>query len=366
MSACVVALGACGAKVLMKAINEGVVNVEDSIMVNSTSKDFPSEYSGQKIIISPNNMGCGKERSISKAYTLNIIKKNVFEQIDFSKYSSVYILSSSEGGTGSGSAPLLAQWFEQVLKKNVHLVIFTGFNEDVRGISNTIEFFKEIKDNIICHTISNAAFLNESNGNKARAEELANEEFVKKFRILSGQTLIPGDQNIDDTDIIKLANTHGYTSVEYKELDKSLGDSSDYDKIIKRMIYESKSIKSENHCASKLGVIFNLNETSQEALTDIFGVLKDNYGMSYECFKHIQYDGKKEYIAFIASGMKLPIDEMTKLYDTYLEQSKMINKDSDSFFEKMRSLELLEDNKKFDMIQPLKKGISTEEFLSNF
>lgn len=361
----VLGVGAAGNKAVFDAVKSGVIDVDDTVLLNSTSKDFPEDYTGKKIILSPMNVGCGKEREISKAYTVNAIKNNILEIEDIDKYSTVFIVSSVEGGTGSGSATLLAQYFNQVMVKNVHIFCFLGFEDDARGMSNTVEFFKEITDNVIVHTISNAAFLSETDGNKTRAEELANMEFINMYKVLSGQLLVPGNQNIDDTDIIKLSNTYGYTMVEYKELDKSLGDSSDYDKIIKRMIYESKSIKTDEPSATKIGLILNLKDESKEVLRDVFSVLKDTYGTPYEVFKHIQYDGKKEYIAFIISGMKLPLGAVTKVYDNYVANSKLIDKNNDKFFDSIKNMDLLEEDKRFDMIQPIRKGISADEFLSN-
>lgn len=360
-------LGAAGNKAVFDAIQSGVLKEEDTVLVNSTSKDFPEGYNGKKIIISPKNVGCGKEREVSKAYTINAIKNKEFEKIEnLNKYSTVFLVSSVEGGTGSGAVPVLAQYFSQVLLKDTHCVSLTGFATDVRGLANTVEYFREIKNNIICHTISNASFLNEANGNRERAEELANKEFAKRYKVISGDMIIPGNQNIDDTDLIKLTNTYGYTTIEYKELDKSIGDANDYDKIVKRMIHDSKSIKSENPSCTRIGVILNLKEESQEALGDVFEVIKEAYGTPYEAFKHIQYDGKKEYIAFIVAGMNLPTEELSKIYDSYVEQSKSMerNNNEDSFFDTLKDFNLLDQNKKFDMIKPPKQGISSEDFLS--
>ncbi len=363
----VIGTGAAGNKMVNSAIKAGVIDVEDTLLVNSTSKDFPEDYKGKKIILSTNNAGCGKERQLSKMYTTNAIKNGLFdiEKFGTKKYTTVYIVSSVEGGTGSGSATILAQYFNQVHVLNCHIWAITSFGEDARGLSNTVEFFKEIKDNIIVHTISNSAFLSEADGNREKAEELANAEFVKRFNVISGNLLIPGNQNIDDTDIIKLSNTYGYTTVEYKELDKPIGDSSDYDKIIKRMILESKSIKSLNPSATKIGVILNLKPESRSVLGDHFAVLKENYGTTFENFKHIQWDGKKEYISFIIAGMKMPIDEITNIYDSYVALSSKINKENDKFFAAVKDMGMLDEDKKFDMLQPTKKAISTEDFLSN-
>ena len=358
--------GQAGNKAVMTAIENGVVKVDDTVLVNSTSLDFPANYTGKTIIMSSKNIGCGKERGVSKSYAKDAIKKGLFNLDNINNYNTVIIVGSVEGGTASGSTPLLAQYFTQVCIKNVHIFAICGFEEDVRGLENTIGFFKEIDGNTIVHTISNKAFLQAAGNNKIKAEELANEEFCKQYSVIIGDNLIPSSQNIDDTDIIKLANAHGYTIVEKRYLEKSLIDSEDYNKMIKKMIYESKSIKSENPAASKIGVILNINDQSKEAIGDYFEVLKQAYGFAFECFKHIQYDGGKEYIAFIASGMKLPVDEMKAIYDRYIEQSSMVNKDSDEFFDEMAGMELDDENKKFNMIRPEKSGISVDDFLKKF
>ena len=362
----VIGIGQAGNKCVVEAINDGSIKKEDTILVNSTSLDFPADYDGRKIVISPHNLGCGKEREISKGYLKNAIKQGVFNLENLNQYSTIVIVSSVEGGTGSGSAPILAQYFAQIHVKNVHVFALLGFNEDVRGIGNTISFFKDIDDSIIVHTISNSAFLAETGGNKTDAEKLANKEFAKRYSVLMGNVLIPSFQNIDDTDILKLSNTHGYTTVELRYLDKSLGNIDDYNKIVKRMIYESKSVKTQTPGATRIGVIFNLKESSMDAIGDPFSVLQDEYGTAFECFKHIQFDGKKEYIAFIVSGMKLPIEALEATYETYMERAAKVNRNNDEFFDKVKDFKLNEADTAFNMLHPVKAAGNVEDFLKKF
>lgn len=362
----VIGLGQAGNKCVVDAVNDGVVNKDDTILINSTSRDFPEGYDGKKIVISPHNLGCGKEREISKGYLKNAIKQGAFNFENLNQYSTIVIVSSVEGGTGSGSTPILAQFFSQIQVKNVHVFALLGFNEDVRGIRNTLDFFKEVDSSIIVHTIANSAFLPETGGNKTEAEKLANKEFGKRYSILMGNVLLPSFQNIDDTDILKLSNTHGYTTVELRYLDKSLGNSDDYNKIVKRMIYESKSLKSQNPGATRMGVIFNLKESSMDAIGDPFSVLQDEYGTPFEAFKHIQYDGNKEYIAFIVSGMKLPIEAMEATYEKYEELANKVNRNKDEFFEKMKDISLNEGDNAFNMLHPVKAPGSVDDFLKKF
>lgn len=365
MKTLLIGIGAAGNKAVMTAINMGIISVEDTLIINSTSKDFPKEYEGNTIVLSGTNTGCGKERSVSKEYTRKAISEGKFNIDNIGDYISVVIATSVEGGTGSGSAPIIAKLFNQVYLRNTHIIAFTGFEDDVRGLSNTVEFFKELDSNIMVQTISNKTYLAQAGNNKLRAEELANREMAERISVLTGQDFIEGSQNIDDTDILKLSNTHGYMTVEKKRFNKSLETREDFEKIIKNMIYNSASIKSEEPCAARLGVVLNINPASEDAIDYTFTSLKNAYGNPFEFFTQVQWDGKQEYIAYIASGMKMPINEIEAVYDRYKEQTEKINKNGDEFFSKISKFNALEEDNQFNMIKEPNKGASLADFLNN-
>ena len=364
MKTMLIGIGAAGNKAVLNAVEAGVMKVEDTVIINSTSKDFPKEYTGTKIVLSDGDTGCGKERSIAKEYAKKAMtdgKFNFNERI--AEYLTVIIATSVEGGTGSGSTPIIAKMFNKVFTKNVHIIAFTGFEEDVRGLSNTVEFFKEIGPNIVVQTISNASYLAKAGNNRLKAEEMANEEMADRIEIITGKNFIPGKQNIDDTDILKLSNTAGYMIVSKKHFNKPLETRDDFEKIIKHMIYNNSSVKTEGS-AARLGVILNISPESEDAVDFMFESLRKAYGSPYEFFKQEQWDGKKEYIAFIASGLKMPIEEIKAVYDRYKEQSEKVNKASDPFFSEMQSMNTLSEDSKFDMIKDEKSGTSVSDFLS--
>lgn len=367
MKTLLIGIGAAGNKAVMKALEMGIVKENDTIIINSTSKDFPKEYNRERaIVLSPKDTGCGKERSVAKDYAITTIKSGKLNSIDVSGYTTVIICTSVEGGTGSGSTPIIAKFFNQVCRKNVHVIAFTGFEEDVRGLGNTVEFFQEIDSNLIVQTIRNAAFLRIAGGNKFKAEELANREMCRRIAIFTGQNFISSKQNIDDTDILKVSNTSGYMTVEERYLDKALVDQDDFNKIVKKMIYESKSVQSKEPGAVRLGIILNIDPASEDAIDYSFTDLKAAYGNPYECFMQSQWDGKKEYIAFIVSGMQMPLDEIKEVYNRYKEQSSKVNKTSDDFYAEMQNMKLESEDKKFDMIKPVQQGINVDDFMKQF
>ena len=361
MKVFLVGVGAAGNKAVVEAVERRVVDVEDTCIVNSTTKDFPSSYKGKKICLSDSNTGCGKERSVAKNLIIEAIGGGKLN-INLNEYITVCVVTSVEGGTGSGSAPIIAKFFNEVMNKNVHIIAFTGFEEDVRGLSNTVEFFKEIGPNIVVQTISNASYLPKSGNNRVKAESMANAELADRIEVISGKKFIPGKQNIDDTDILKLSNTAGYMIVSKKEFGKPLETRDDFERIIKNMIYNNSSIRTDDS-AARLGVILNISPESEDAIDFMFESLRKAYGSPYEFFKQEQYDGNKEYIAFIASGLKMPIDEVKAIYDRYKEQSEKVNKASDSFFMELKNMKTLSEDSKFDMIKEEKSGTSVASFL---
>lgn len=367
MKTLLIGIGAAGNKAVAKAVQNQTVEVDDTAIINSTEKDFPKDYEGKsKLVLTPDSAGCGKERKIARDYALTAIKSGKLNLENVNKYTTIIIVTSVEGGTGSGATPVIAKFFSQVYRKNVHVIAFAGFEDDVRGLSNTLEFFQEIDSNIVVQIISNKAFMEEANNNRFIAEQMANDEMTRRIEILTGKNFIASDQNIDDTDLNKISNTSGYMTCERINLSKPLVDQEMFNKMVKQMIYNSKSLKSRNPGAARIGVILNISPESEGAIDYSFTDLKAFYGNPYECFYQKQWDGKKEYIDVIISGMTLPIDEMKEVHERYKEQTSKVNKEADSFFSEMAKLSADESDSRFDMIKPAQKGIDVEDFMKQF
>ena len=364
MKTLLIGIGAAGNKAVVTAVKEGVVAEEDAIIINSTSKDFPKEFGGKTIVLSPKDTGCGKERAIAKEYAMAAIKAGKLNIENINNYTTVVIASSVVGGTGSRSTPIIAKFFNQVFRRNTHIIAFTGFGEDVRGLGNTVEFFQEIDGNLVVQIIQNSAFLAEG-GNKFKAEKLANLEMCKRIRIITGQDLIDSEQNIDDTDILKVSNTSGYMMVEHATIDTPLVSKDDFNKLVRKMIMNSKSVQSKTPGVVRIGVVLNIEENTEDAIDSSFEEIVKYYGTPHEFFMQKQWDGNQEYISVIASGMQMPIEEMKEVYEAYKAKSSLVNKEADSFFAQMQGMELEEG--RFDMIKPVvEKGKSVEDFLKQF
>lgn len=328
----IIGTGAAGNKSVISLIENGIINRSNIMLLNSTLKDVPAGYKDIATEFSGASRGCGKERDLAKQITLKSLQDNTLNLDGFMdpQDKMVIIVTSSEGGTGCGSSTIIAKYFKEVLKVNVHMFVFTGFEEDGRGLKNTVEYFQDLDESYVVQAISNKKFLDEANGNKLKAEALANAEFVQRIKILLGLDLVDSEQNIDETDLTKLTTTPGFMMIEHGPLDK-LKNVEAFNKLVLSLIDNSKSLDVEP-TAKRLGVILNISEKNKDNIDYLFSVIKSRFGTPFETFTHIQKEEEPEYISIIASGLKMPIDDVKGIYTRYQEEASKVNTSKDDFF----------------------------------
>lgn len=356
-----IGVGAAGNKAAMAAIEAGVFDRKDVMILNTTRKDMKKEYDDINIEFGPGFGGCGKERNIAKELMFKALKQ---ESINIDSFpdpgdDAIIIVSSSEGGTGCGAAPVIAKYVTDVLNMNVHLFVFTGFEEDVRGVKNTIEYFQELTDKFTVEAISNKKFLTDAK-NKAHAEQLANKEFVERMKIYLGINLRDSDQNIDDTDLYKINTTPGFMSIEHAKLD-NIKNTQMFVDILEGMLDTSKSLEYEP-TARRIGVFLNISKKTQRIDFD-YSVLRERMGEPYEFFTHVQeaQGVEDETISVITSGIKMPRDEVQEIYTTYLDKTNRVDKNKDAFFDNVDGFTMDSEDSMFDFKRNIVKDITKEQ-----
>lgn len=349
MNAKVIGIGAAGNKAAINLIEKNIVMRTDVLLLNSTLKDIPKAYLDIAHRFNEEVEGCGKQRELAKEITLESIKDGslVLDSFLDPQDDTVILVNSSEGGTGCGASIIIAKYFKQVLKINVHTFVFTGFEDDGRGLQNTIEYFQEISDEYTVEAISNKKFLKETT-TRQKAEQLANDEFAMRIRILLGQPLVDSDQNIDTMDLYKLSTNPGYMIIDYTPLE-NIKNIEAYNKSIIHMLDECKALDISKPSCNKLGVIFNVSDKIRDYVDFSSEIIKDRLGYPYEYFHQVQFEGDKDYVAFIASGMNMPLDEVKAIYDSYVKSSNKVNKDKDDFFSVISELKGFSEDGKFDV-----------------
>ena len=343
-------VGAAGNKAAMALINAKVASDKDVILVNSTDKDIPKDFGGKVVIISNESSGCAKERKYGKQFAIECVKNGDFDKVLSDDDTHVVIISSVEGGTGSGAAPVIGKYIAtKDHPLTVSMIAFLGFEDDSRGFENTLGFLNDINFECSIQLIRNISFLESANGNKFKAEKLANEELVERVKTMLGMyNAMETEQNIDDMEMEKLVGASGYTTIESIYFDSNIMDAAEFNKLCKQMVYQTKSLKSSNPCQIYQGVILNIKPESEDGIDYSFASLKEMYGNAHDKFLHKQYDGGRQYMKFISAGMKMPLDEVKIIYERYKEESASVDKSSDNFFEEIGKFDI-EDTERFNI-----------------
>lgn len=330
LKATIIGLGAAGSKACIDLMNTYPELTNKIMLVNTTMKDIPLEYRERAVELVSNYKGSGKERSKANKIMFENLKGGAFDYPYDEDDAMAIIVTSSEGGTGSGSSTILAEYISSVYKIPVHIYIFTGFEDDGRSLKNTVDLFTELKDTYTVHSISNAKFLPLVNGNRIKAEKEANKKFVDDVCIMLGGYINDSEQNIDESDLLKLDNTPGYTCIEHIYLEK-LKNIDDYNSRIINAFDESKNLVIDPTC-KRLGIILNISKKSEDFIDYSNKILKERYGVPFETFLHIQNVHEKEYVQIIASGLKMPVDDINEVYENFVKSSSSVDKSKDEFF----------------------------------
>lgn len=348
----IIGIGAAGNKAVWTAANTfKAVHMEDILLMNSTTKDFPKEATDRCVLISAIG-GCGKERSIGKEIMTRFLtdteKVQKFAK-DFigDNETHVVIVTSMAGGTGSGAANILGKFCRYELDCDVTIIAFRGFNEDIREISNTIEFLKELDKEFTVQIICNEHFMNEVDGNKIEAEKFANINLAMRLSTMRGNRLVDSDQNIDATDMYKIVTLPGYQQVEYSEL-KNIKNHEQMNRVIKDMIDNSCGLQTIPSRDCIIGIMLNIRRETLNWFDFGYTYLKKTYGNTNELFIHIQYtedsQDSNEWIKIMVSGLKLPIEELENLKIQYEQETQNSNDREDAFFSVAKEMNLNNDS----------------------
>ena len=350
-----IGIGAGGNKAAICAVRNDIISVENTMLINSTLKDIPKDYTGSAIEFSNSYGGCGKERQMSYDLCLNSIQDGTIPLEEFLNVGNedqtelVVLVSSTVGGTGSGSTPLLAKYIREVLGISVHVFLFIGFQEDVRGTKNTVEVFQELQNNFATEAVKLKKYLPECNNNRIKAEEKADIDFCKKLSVLIGLQLRDSDHNIDPTDLLKISTTDGYMVIESAVIEDKIKNREQFRKIVIDMIDNSKTLDVDEPSQTRLAVVINIKKDSTDYI-DYDDILTERFGQCYDKFEHIQDESDMDqFIAFISAGSKMPMGEVESVYNKYQKMTAMVNKDKDTFFGNMQKKTFANDDSNFDI-----------------
>lgn len=330
----IIGIGAAGNKAAIRAVAANVCDENDILLLNTSAQDIDVNHKKRSAIFAEKNSvgGCGKERSRSKSLLLKALESGELSRDITSLINPgdlPIIVSSTEGGTGSGAAPVLAAYISQVIGVRPQLISFTGTEDDLRGLQNTIEFFKDCAEmcaDCTIQVISNKKFLVETNDNRLAAEIKANDEFISRLKILQGSIIRQSDQNIDQMDHLKLVTTPGYMSIMIHESPDSIESKTQFDSICSKLIDTSKSLPTDNTKITRLGVICTISNSEKENIDWSFNVIKHSFNEVGEVFTHVQEPvNETRQVVIIEAGLNMPVDYISQAYTKFKSRAEKLN-----------------------------------------
>ena len=347
-------VGAAGNKAAINLIESGIIDREHVKLLNTSVRDIPDEYKNSDIFIHFNSGlgGCGKESAKGRAAITAAIKQrqvNLAELINEDS-KEVVLVSSVEGGTGSGAVPIMATYFD-AMNMPVHVFAFIGFQDEARGINNTLKFFKDLPSNVILHTIRNAYFLDYTK-NYALAEKAANKEFCSEIEILRGSKLRNSTQIMDDTDLYKVNTQPGYMTINHIPL-TGIKNTESYNEAL-AAAFENSCYMDSDQSVKRIAMMVNATEKVQKAVDNSMECIIRYFGTPIEKFQHIQPDRDEDmvgddYVDVICCGMNYPERPIKDISSKYDELKKKLNTDRKSFDDIFGDIDMSDDLDDFDI-----------------
>lgn len=346
---------AAGNKAAINLIEKGIVDKDHVKLLNTTSKDLPDDYKIDSDLFIPFSSGmggCGKESAKGRMAMIEAIQNKTvnFANLLNDDSKEVILVSSMEGGTGSGSVPVIAKYFE-AMNIPVHVFGFIGFQDEARGINNTLKFFKDLPSKVILHTIVNSFFLDYTK-NYGKAEMAANDEFAKQIEILLGHKLIPSKHNIDDTDLYKINIQEGYMIINHIELDNPKNIDAVNSAI--SAVFENPCYMDCDTSAKRIAVAINASSKTQQVIDNSYEVIKRYVGTPIELYQHIQPDIDDElvdgeYMDIIACGMNFPDKPIKDVSVKYNRLKDKLNTSRKSFADIFGEIDVEDEVDEFNM-----------------
>jgi cell division GTPase FtsZ len=304
------------------------------IAINSSEKDLETvpDTIPTKLIRDKEGLssGAGKDRALAKRYLKESIQgliqdKELIEMIR--PLDVVFIVSSTGGGTGSGTAPLMANIISATFKdvKCILIGVLPVNNEALSAHVNTLEYLKELYkvltdqtymlyDNDKCAGMSSYHIM-----------EKVNNEIVDDINVLRcAFNYTTKFDSIDDQDEKRIISFPGRIIVsrleDFKEKDCDNQTIEDMliDNIKRNCHVEAQ--RDEKIMAS--GVITNLSQVLTEEFDDNIPAVRAFCGDPIHAFKHIYVndDRKKPNNVFLIMSGLTPVNDKINLISDRIEE----------------------------------------------
>lgn len=339
----VIGIGNTGNQVATLAMNELKIPV---LAINSSEKDLETvpDSVPKKLISGAKGLsqGAGKNRSLAKSYLKDSIMK-VLSSDDINSFLNdndiIFIISSTGGGTGSGTAPLLASIIKSAyLDTKVILIgVLPVNNEALSAHVNTLEYLTELYS-----VLENQTYMLYDNDKYAKLPsylmmEKVNREIVEDINVIRcTYNLTTRFDSIDEQDMMRLVSFPGRIVVSRLEKiqEKDIDGKSIEDMLIDNLKTNSHTELQRDRKVIASGIITNLSQTLTESFDNHIPKVREFVGDPVHDFNHIFINEDRKLpnnVFLILSGLTRVNDKVNKITDRIaeIEDSQKVNDDDD-------------------------------------
>lgn len=315
----------------------------DGLAINSSDNDLANVKNITKLKIG-DTFGAGKDRDEAKKF----VKKSINEFLaledvnDFlSDKQVVFIITSIDGGTGSGTTPVLTDILNTYynVKGSEHVLfvlvpIYPKQSESPAAMQNALDFLTEVDKYI--PTIPRLSFDNNKLAHLSSNMmiETVNKDIVEKMKIIRGDyNYSTPYASIDEKDMLRLINVPGEINIfNYSEFSTvDLESKSIEEELLRQVKGESLQVSIErDKIVKKMGVISNLDTDVNGKFDSSLKSIKEFTGNALEGFEHTYInpdDGTGvNRVCLIMSGLSIPDTRIKTIVDYIETAAKEMNK----------------------------------------
>lgn len=300
------------------------------IAVNSSEKDLEtiSNSIPKKLISDANgqSQGAGKNRQLAKKYLKDSIMSFLSSsdiQSFISELDILYIISSTGGGTGSGTSLVMSSIISSMFP-DVHVIVvgvLPVMNEALSAHVNTLEYLNELYG-----TLENQTYMLYDNDKYSsmpsyRMMEFVNNEVVNDIDVMRcTYNYTTKYDSIDEQDALRLTSFSGRILIARLEdiKEKDLDTESIESLLIKKIKNCAHVEMQRDQKVAATGLIVNLSENVSSEFDNHLPNVREFIGDPDHDFNHIYINEDRKLpnnVFLIMSGLSVVNDRITKISD---------------------------------------------------
>ena len=342
------------------------------VAINSSEKDLESvpQIKVRRLIKKKDgeSAGAGKDRSLAKQYlkdsVMDLLKDEEINEIIMG-LDVVFVVSSTGGGTGSGTAPILTNLISERFAdtKCIMVGVLPVNNEAYSSHVNTLQYLDELYN-----VLSNQTYMLYDNDKLAglpsyQLLEKVNNEIVSDIDVLrcTYNTKTQYD-SIDDRDMTRLISFGGRIMVSRLEgfQEKDCDNQTIEDMIISNIKKNCHVESQRDHKVMATGIITNLSESLTSDFDNNIPSVREFVGVPVHSFSHITVNEDRKMpnnVFFIATGLTPINDRINKISDRVdeIEEKQKI-------MEEANALSDVDLKKLSESVEDEEKEVQTDDF----